>query len=341
MRYLLPLMLIAIFIHFQAKASVFYSLPSGKVIQILELDEATKEIIDDSGYPFFNLLTKLDISAQLRMKIDSIDKKQAIELLKREISGNVLKWDPAEIESIKKSMISIDSVLVLINNTILPDTLKFLKIEGKQYGVGMNYTVNNCIVLTQQSVSHEDLLKIKGIIIHEIFHVFSRLSPGKRKQLYHSLGFQPIDSLVPGDYLISRRLTNPDCQDCQYMFRLKNANGDTIPVTIINNTPSESIGSEHQSINFLSSGFYEIYEQEGICYVKDYKNIPQALDLKQYSGLRERIGRITNYLTNQEEITAMFFSKVVYNKLALGYLDKYSAEDRERLEQFEQLLRRL
>lgn len=226
-----------------------------------------------------------------------------------------------------------------LHPSLMPDTIQMIKITGDVYGTKSNYTVNKAIVLTQFVSSKTDTMYIAGVLNHELYHIISRTNKTLRQALYAQLGFRPMESFVMGEYLSANRLTNPDCQDPNYFFTCSDSLGNDTYFAIVNNTTSLNIGSKDQQINFLASGFYEIDLKQGKWYVKNHMEKPTPVDMRKYPCLRQKIGSITNYMTNQEEIAAMYFTKLAEENLNPGYLNKYSKEDRERLDRFMNVIR--
>jgi hypothetical protein len=189
---------------------------------------------------------------------------------------------------------------------------------------------------------------MRSILIHEIFHIYSRYHPEKRDALYAMIGFQPLgitsEELEIPTLIGESILLNPDGIDYTYAIELTDEAGNRwrcIPLT-----SSEYHQYSAAGVGFfphLTVNFYPVVPNEAGGYTlqtTDTGASPIRLsDVKD--SLWEQIGENTLYIIHPDEILADNFSL-----LAARYLNPEADElapdetdERDLLHEMEQIIR--
>lgn len=237
------------------------------------------------------------------------------EFLKH-LAKNVMAWKKAE----KKRFISFTKKAAqpfAKLNLNLPDEIILIKTTSKELGgITVAYTRQNAIMITKNML-HQDDKKLYEIFLHEIYHIYSRFNPSKKKEFYNIIGFrQGNDVSLPEDWN-DRRITNPDAPELNTYIDLTihNEKAPYLPIMYARQpqyNPSKP-GGLFQSIGF---GLMKVKEKNGkyTPVFVDGNPVLLGLDTKEYW---QQIGRNTNYIYNPDEILASNFVFLVTEKDSL------------------------
>lgn len=216
---------------------------------ILFLDslEAVQFIQQDPMEGFFEQITDLDMQIQLQKPYPSTTPRTQIlsdyrDLLSRDVAAFTDKEQQLLSRTWRKAYRDCNSILP----GLFPDTISLMKTLANHYGPGVYYTRGNGIVIPQNELYGDNEDTLYDVMLHELFHVWSRFHPEKRQQLYSLIGFRKLPigtkALKMNDALRSRILLNPDGIDYSYTIQLVKKDGhliDAIPI-IISNRPEFS-----------------------------------------------------------------------------------------------------
>ena len=130
-------------------------------------------------------------------------KNSTKEELFKFIDTQVREWSAEEQEIITELCNDIDNKINSQNLKVsFPQEIYFVKTTGAEEGGATGYTRNNYIVLKEGSTqsSKEDL---EHLIVHELFHVLTRVNPEFRKEMYEIIGFSIAGSISYPDNIKS------------------------------------------------------------------------------------------------------------------------------------------
>lgn len=177
----------------------------------------------------------------------------------------------------------------------LPEVIYLIKTTGLEEG-NAQYTRQNAIILPKGRSP-------EPVLVHEIFHVFSRYNPTVRDELYAIIGFKPCGMPIPyPDNLAPIKITNPDAPVTEHYITVGYGEDifDVAPV-LYSNTDSYNGGS---FFNYLVSGFMAIEGSDDAWTYQLFEDGPLILLPGYLTDFYEQIGSNTSYIIHPDEIMA-------------------------------------
>lgn len=297
-------------------------------IQIATPELAAKKLLQDTTDGFFEQMRPLEMCIQMRLPQAECEAFRALgreEMLRK--YADFLRADLATV-SIEQMQLLDKQMQLALKYTFeafpklsLPDTLTLIVVKGDTYGGTVYYTRENCIIVPLPQLFSGNEEHLMSVLVHEIFHVYSRRHADKRRTLFAEIGFEPIDSLQWSPFLAERRLCNPDAVDCRYLLRLPIAQGGAdslfVPVIYSRFAQFERDFSFFQHLHFQLFPVRPLTDSTGKPIAGAYAiAVPDVgTDPQQLEAFFERIGRNTNYIIHPEEIIADNFRMLVLQKV--------------------------
>lgn len=280
-------------------------------IQFLDSLEAARFIIKDPMEGFFDKITSLDMQIQLQKSYpNSTDRKEILSDYRKFLAHDVTTFTNQEQELLSQVWQKVYRDCNSIRTGLFPDTISLLKTLAQHYGPGVYYTRGKGIIIPQNELYSENIDGLYTVMLHELFHIWSRLHPDKRQQLYSLIGFRKLpvvtSELEMNPTLRSRILLNPDGVDYSYTIQLINTAGhlvDAIPI-IISNRKTYS-ADQPSFFSYLSFQLFPIEKTP----LDTYKVISTAeglapSDLIEGSNFTGIIKDNTSYIIHPDEIMA-------------------------------------
>ena len=303
-------------------------------VQFLDSASASVAIITDTMEHFFDKINKLDMSIQLKKNINSSEPK--IILLREyqyTLQTDVMNFSVEDMIFIKSIFQDIYDDCNLLSASIFPKEINLIKIRGTHYGDGAFYTRQNCIIIPASELENPDESSFRKTMLHELFHVYSRLNPEKKEALYKMIGFKSTGgtSLLQMDSTLKERIIlNPDGINYAYAIQLKDGtkNFDAIPLIISN---AESFQSDKNAFfSYLEFGLYKIVPPfSKMIKVVSGENGRSLIDYKRHPEFFSQITDNTEYIIHPDELMADNFVIVVNSLKNPSVLDKLSPEGKE------------
>lgn len=188
----------------------------------------------------------------------------------------------------------------------LPPQVVLAKTTGKEEA-GAFYTRADAIFIPQNVMGMPDDAMAE-VMLHELFHVFSRADPALRDRLYASIGFEKTDELVIPAPLDEMKISNPDVPIYQHLIQV------TVDGEERWATPIIYAGRPYDPDFQIS--FFPYIRLELLIYDWDRESAPVAaikdgqphlVAMNSVGNFFEQIGRNTQYLFHAEEILASNF----------------------------------
>ncbi len=261
----------------------------------------TKEnakILMGTSDEFTQLLSKFDVQARTQ----DVNKIKEADYLNFAAS-NVKEWTTAEIATMKASITDAESKIKALNLKLnLPQVVNIIKSTTEEEGVA-DYTRLQFIVLKEAA----DL----GTFLHELFHVYTRINPAKRDEIYETINFKPCNRISFPAFAQDYKMTNPDAPFLDHY----------INVTIDGNK-EDVIFALYSKSDYSTGSFFDYLTQSLMVLEGNDTSKAPALDngdlvLKDYSDatdLRNLIGINTDYDIHPEEICAEHFRLLIMGK---------------------------
>ncbi|MGK0387787.1 MAG: hypothetical protein ACI94Y_000513 [Maribacter sp.] len=258
----------------------------------------TKDEIED----FFQDISDEDMRLQVGMDfILSLPKLK--EKYTNSLKSSILLFNRKDKKKINQIFNEITPLINKINPSILSDSIRLIKIEPNLYGKGVFYTRENAIIIPADMLDDYNEKVFKDIIIHEIFHIYSRLNKKeKRKELYDLIQFKKIENelLIPHE-LNNKILLNPDGLEKEWYIesRVGDKNHQLIPLLI---SISDQVDSDNYMAN-LELRFYAVQQNENLYSLSEDKYFL----IEAIPDFYTQVGDNTTYILHPDEILAENF----------------------------------
>jgi len=250
-------------------------------------------------------LSRFDL--QCRMKTD---KDVTLADWKAFVAQHVLAWEPSDIEIVSQSVTRLKGRLDDYRLP-LPAVIELVRTTGDEES-GAAYTRGSSIILPPK-VTKYDATQLDRLLLHELFHVFSRHDGAVRARLYGIVGFELCEPIKLPDMLAPRRITNPDAPLVDCTIALPAMNGKTYIGAPILYASANAYDAKRAPTLFQSLVFrLLIVERRGGRYEPlPFQGEPVVMDPKKEPAFFEKIGQNTNYIIHPDEILADNFVRMV------------------------------
>ncbi len=312
-------------------------------VQFLDSLDASKSILVDDTNEIFTRLTSLDMCIQ--MKGDCKEGESRESILKRYkvyLQEDVSNFTDAEINWLAGIWSEAVNLCNGLNKNILPANVDLIKSKGSYYGGDAFYTRENCIVIPSERIELRQDDAMLSVLLHEIFHIYSRAQPDKQKALYKIIGFESIgDSrdLIIDSPLKERILSNPDGPNFAYGIDLTSSKGDIKCIPIISSTLPKFVEGKRAFFDYLYFDLFEVKKQangkwkvlsgdKGQAIVPD-DAMPSFFNQIKYN---------TQYIIHPDEVLADNFMILALSKKDPTSIDDLNEEGKALLQKIEAAL---
>jgi hypothetical protein len=286
--------------------------------KVLLLDSlfASNAIVKDDIEKFFDKIQPVDMMIQMQRPYDASVKRETILAdYKAFIQHDVESFTSKESEFLMKVMSEAYTLSNAVSTKIFPEEIKLVKTKGKHYGDETYYTRENLIIISKAALEKPNYDEFLRVMLHEIAHIYTRLHPSVKAELYATIGFKRIaQNLEINDSLRQRILMNPDGIDAQWATNLTLEGGKSafaVPIIYANEmTPTKEKTAFFQ---YLGWNYYEITPS-----VSGENLTVQTIGDKQKStlstvGITElfKANFNTDYIIHPDEIIADNFAIVL------------------------------
>lgn len=256
---------------------------------------------------FTERLSRFDRAARLRT-----DQPVSDEQFFRHLAQNTLPWNDEELAKLEQAIMSIDRRLA-VWQLPLPEKIWLVKMTGEVDG-GAAYTRGSAIMLPEQRVQMP-VAQLERLLVHELFHVLSRLNPELREKLYAIVGFYPCNEVELPASLRDRKITNPDAPRTDYYTELTidDAPVYVVPV-LIAPVPQYDPQRGGTLMDYLGFHLLVVERRDNRWVPALREGEPILLDGFRTPALYDRIGRNTGYIIHPEEVLAENFVLLVMDE---------------------------
>lgn len=295
-------------------------LPNGKKAIFLSENQAKVAIAKDEKEGYFDLVSFTDIEIQTKISLpDSAKRGKVIADYKAALQDDVLAFTREDKDFIVPILKELGKLIGHISKDFLDTDIKLIKIAGRYYGPSIFYTRENCIIIPKYELMKRDERTMKSLLAHELFHIYSRYHPEKRKALYEMIGFKPLgldlDQLEMPENLRNSILLNPDGIDFLNYITLVNKNtNETVNCMLLSSSNFHQFSTPNASyFPHLSTNFYPVEAKtDGAYIVKTAEGGSSPLEIQAIiESLFDQIGSNTSYIIHPDEILADNFSLLI------------------------------
>ena len=273
----------------------------GTAVYFLGKRDGAKAIVEDGIGEFFGELTALDMSVRMGRDLKSEDMEAERGRFKKFVAKNVRKWTRKEKEKLLATVKSAHDMCKKSLPQLVPNAWRFIKTSGDVEGAP--HTRGETIVLPAAKLAAG---VGEHVLIHEVFHIYSRLHPDKRRELYKAIGFRELPSVAVPQALQRKRITNPDGVDINYAINVTASDGRKIDVVPIVYSRYDKRQNDIDGLfAYVTFGLFEVREVDGRWSVavdehgEPLPPLPPTVD-----GFFQQIGRNTHYIIHPDEILA-------------------------------------
>jgi hypothetical protein len=277
--------------------------------KLLDSTQATERIIKDEKEFFFDNINVLDMSLQLQRPFeDSFKRETVLEQYKKSLQKSVKSFSKTEEDFIKKALQNVFKETDFDLKKVVNKPISLIKVSGKHYGDGVYYTRENCIIIPANELEKPNFIDFQEVMVHELFHIYSRYHPKKQKALYELIGFKSIGNirnLQMNPRLKSRILLNPDGVNYAYAINLNKESKafQAIPLIISNKEKFDS--SQTVFFNYLQFDLYKIQPPfSRLIKVESTIEGKSIIHYNDQSDFWSQIGANTDYIIHPDEVLA-------------------------------------
>jgi hypothetical protein len=270
-------------------------LQAGSVVRFASIEEGRR--ILGTRDDFVASLSAFDRSARLRTGRDVNTEKYL-----KFVSAQVLAWEDAEIQKLRSIFESIGKKLSRFRMRF-PERVSLVKTTGKEEGDAAHCR-GNAIVLPRNEVASPSA-KLEQLLIHELFHIFSRNDAARRKSLYAVVGFKPCSEITLPKKLRRRKITNPDAPKIDVFIEVTHRGKkiEVVPVLLSSHTRYD-VKRGGNFFDYLTFQLLQVEKRGEEWVVKKARGRPVLLTVPDVQGFTEQIGRNSDYIIHPEEVLA-------------------------------------
>ena len=263
---------------------------------------------------FLQNLSPFDRSARLKTGRE-VDHAEYLDY----IAAQTLDWTAEEKEKINNAMVLVNLAFSQYSLSF-PEELIFIKTTGLEEGNAAYCRGNNIIVLPASYIN-VPMDRLCNLLIHELFHIYSRNNSVTKDALYEILSFRKCGELQLPEEIFRWKITNPDAASNNYFFSstINGSDYALMPILLASSNYNEEKGGEF--FDYLGLYFIAITENNdaAVPLIRNGSYVLFAPD--QVPDYGRLIGRNTTYIIHPEEVLADNFLFMVNNRKNLPNME--------------------
>ncbi len=321
-----------------------YFLDKEKSMVFCDSLKSAELIITDNTDDIFGKMNVTDMTIQMKRNYntDYTSADIANEYITF-IQKDVTSFSSADIDFVQATMEKAFQLCQKVSPSVFPKQLNLIKTKSRNYGDGVYFTRENCIIIPANVLKDKKADEFLATMLHEIFHVYSRLNPDKRKSLYEAIGFQALNEAatleIPKE-LKDVILLNPDGTNFKYYITLQLSPDKTIKaIPIIYSNSNKYNAKKPDFFNYLKFELFEIQPMTRGFIVATKKDGSSTLDMKNLPDFYRQIRDNTGYIIHPDEVLADNFMFLALAQKDKTRNDKFSSEGKELLKQIHEIIK--
>ncbi len=285
-------------------------------VTVADSARAAIEILDDDMQGFFDRITLIDMAIQMKKPIGLNETRQMrLPQYKAFLASDVADFSEAEARLIQAvTQRALADLMHYLSPRALPAELILIKTKGKHYGAGVWYTREECIIIPADALERGQEEELYTVMLHEIFHVWSRYHRPQRDSLYALIGFRAWEELpieLP-QVLAKQLLLNPDGLEAGYYITLQDEEGQPLFAMPFIYTRSKNFSpGKPDFFSYLSFDLFPAEVGPDRIRVRALPDGSSPIDLRQHPEFFQQITRNTQYIIHPDEILADNFMFLV------------------------------
>ena len=302
-------------------SSTSIELAPGKHLIILDSAAASIHIIQDHKEGFFEKINRLEMEIQMKAKFpDNFTRAHQLTAYRKMLQEDLLSFSKSETELLQGIFQEAAGLCENFTEDLFPDSLFLIKTRSNYYGKGTYYTRENSIVIPANEIENPNQRALFQVMMHELFHVFSRYNPDYRKALYELIGFKPLDRLSFPEQVEKILLYNPDGLDYQWAIQLQPSGKTAVPLIVSNQASFKK--NQPEFFQYLQFALYEV-NSSGFVYAN--ADGSSTLGQRYFPEYFSKIQDNTNYIIHPDEILADNFTYLVLAEKDPESLSEFSS----------------
>jgi hypothetical protein len=286
-----------------ALAASEFHIVSNSVVVLADVDVARKALrIEDD---FIRALSEFDRASRMKSE-QPVSRDEFLKF----IEGEALAWSGQDIARIEKAVTGARGKMSKFRLR-LPERVLLVQTSGREEAHSAYCRSTNIIVIASRFVSGPSR-ELESLLIHESFHLLSRNNPELRTKLYALIGFKPCEEIQFPVELDSRRITNPDAPQLDFLIEVTYQEQKHAAVPVLFATPerwTKEKGGEF--FNYFTWKLMALERVNQNWRATRLNDKPVLLGLRDVANFREQIGEQPGPVLQVEEILAEYFVKVV------------------------------
>lgn len=286
-----------------ASSATEFAVTSDTLIELSGTNDARQALVTED--PFIRALSAFDRAARLKSE-QPVSREQFLKF----IGEQMLPWSDAEKSKLEKAVGGAKHTLAPFK-MVLPRRILLVQTTGQEEGHAAYCRGTNIIVLPRRYVLGS-ATSLESVLVHEVFHILSRNNPDLRTQLYALVGFKPCNEIRFPPLLESRRITNPDAPQLNYLVEVQHQGSKRAVVPILFATPerwNQEKGGEFFA--YLTWKLLALEQLDGQWGAPLSNGKPILLTGHDVTGWREQIGEQPGPVLQAEEILADYFVRLL------------------------------
>jgi len=291
-----------------------------------------KHIVTDKIENFFGKIQMLDVAIQMQRPLESLKKETFVAEYKQFLQADVLEFSTEEQERLQSIFDGIQGKLDAISIDIDFGKIVLIKTGGAGYGDQAFYTRENTIVIPKGQLANNEE-QLNGVMLHELFHIYSRYNVLEKQDIYKMIGFHPIEGeiAIQDPALKAQTLLNPDGLAMNYYIDLKDKKGNSIKaVPMIYSTYDSYKEDIKDFFTYLKFDLYRLESKDGKEIVLS-QGVSTDVEAEYFDSFFGTIADNTQYIIHPDEIMADNFMLMV-EAYAKNDFSKFSKEGKTLIE---------
>lgn len=311
-----------------------------KVVILLSAEAAASNIVEDRYEGYFEKVRPLELAIQMKKPLAEFpDRTTWLENYRAFLQTEVMEFSAKEKTQTRKVFQEAFELCQQLSPKLFPDTIRLIKITGNHYGPSVYYTRDKCILIPQNVYAPFNKEDFLDVMLHEIFHIYSRTNPTQKKALYQLIGFTPIHQLIFPPALDQRIFLNPDGIDMNWKVDLQLSSEQSVTaVPVILSNEADFKPGKPAFFAYLSFALFEVKENaDGYHIIADDRGL-STLGPEAFPAYFQKIKDNTQYIIHPDEVLADNFLLAVRSQQEPKVLDDLSVEGKALLKAIEQQL---
>ncbi len=301
--------------------------PTETYLSIVDSLHAAQIIIVEDKDIYFEKLQTLELSIQMKNELGFSNRNQAVDSLKRYLQTQVNDFSKEDKIFIDSVFTTAKTMIKALYPSIMPDTIQLIMIKPGFFGEGVYFTRGKTIFFPKGVFEAKNFQKELTTMVHEIWHVISRLNPDLRNKTYPLIGFERHGKKLTMPVNLEKRLIiNPDASFNDFAIDL---NG-TLAIPLLTSKFSKYTKDNPNFFDYIDFNLYQINKDNSV-------GTKGILD-ERTDVFFQKIKDNTSYIIHPEEIIAENFQLLVFANYE-GKYDKFSTEGKELIMRLKEVLK--